>query len=418
MPYHISVSIEIIMKYLKTNPKDKQALQNVLVLAFAQAILGAQLPMYFILGGLAGQYLSPNPCLSTLPVTMIIIGSTITAPFLSSFMQKFGRRPGFVVGGLSGGLGSAISSYAIYSHSFKLFLLGSVITGIYMSSYGFYRFAATDTAREKFRPKAISYVVAAGLISAIFGPQLVKLTSDTFIIPFLGSYLSIILLNCFGIFIFFFLDIPVKKKAHFASYKSRTWVELLSTTNIKIAIICAMVSYSVMNLMMTAAPMAVVGCGFSQNNAADVVMAHVLAMSIPSLFTGHLIIKYGIKKILIVGLLFLFSAALAGFSGTELVNFFGALILLGLGWNFTFIAATTLLANSHRPLDQGKAQGINDMCVFGFVALASLGSGGLLNCAGGTFGQGWQFVSTAMLPLLVIAAITIIWLHNNGKKIK
>ena len=109
---------------------------------------------------------------------------------------------------------------------------------------------------------------------------------------------------------------------------------------------------------------------------------------------------------------------LAGFSGTELVNFFGALILLGLGWNFTFIAATTLLANSHRPLDQGKAQGINDMCVFGFVALASLGSGGLLNCAGGTFGQGWQFVSTAMLPLLVIAAITIIWLHNNGKKIK
>ena len=176
---------------LKIESQDRNAFHNVVVLAIAQAFIGAQLPMHFILGGLAGAYLSTTPCFATLPVSMIIIGSTVTAPFLSTFMQKFGRKFGFMLGSLCGAFGASISSVALYISSFNLFLLGSLITGIYMSSYGFYRFAATDTAREIFRPKAISYVMAAGLVSAILGPQLVKLTAELSIIPFLAHTLPL-----------------------------------------------------------------------------------------------------------------------------------------------------------------------------------------------------------------------------------
>lgn len=394
---------------------DKRALQNVFVLAFAQATLGAQLPMVFILGGLAGHFLSTKSCLATLPVSMTIIGSTITAPFLSIFMQKYGRRIGFVVGTLHGGVGAAICSYGIFKNSFVLFLLGSLITGVYMASYGFYRFAAADTARLEFRPKAISYVVAAGLVSAILGPQMVKLTLNQSVYPFLGSYIAIVVLNLLGLFIFLFLDIPVQKSPKKTFDRTRTVSQLLSTRNIRVAMVCAMIAYASMTLMMTATPLAVVGCGYSQKNAADVVMVHVLAMSVPSFFTGHLILFFGIKKILLSGMLILLSSALVGTSGTNLSSFFFALTLLGVGWNFTFIAATTLLANSHALSERGKTQGINDMFVFGFVALASLASGILMNCSGGSSEDGWELVNIAIVPLVTISimALTIIALKSN-----
>jgi MFS family permease len=378
------------------------------VLATAQAFVGAQLPMHFILGGLAGGYLSITSCFATLPVSMIIIGSTIAAPFLSMLMQKFGRRLGFIIGSLSGALGASISSFALYIGSFNLFLFGSLITGIYMSSYGFYRFAATDTAREKFRPKAISYVMAAGLVSAIVGPQLVKITAELSIIPFFGSYVTIIILNMFGPAIFIFLRIPLKPKITAPTNNFRSLGQILTTAPIRTAIICGMISYALMNLIMTSAPLAIVGCGFSQSNAADVVMTHVLAMSIPSFFTGHFILRFGVKPIIGVGLIFLCLAAMSGLSGTGLVNFFVTLILLGVGWNFSFIGATNLLANNHTLSERGKTQGINDMIVFGFVALASLSSGALLNCSGENIQQGWQLVNLGMFPLLIIATATLV----------
>ena len=388
--------------------EDRNAFHNVVVLATAQAFVGAQLPMHFILGGLAGAYLSTTPCFATLPVSMIIIGSTVTAPFLSTFMQKFGRKSGFILGSFCGAVGATIASVALYISSFNLFLLGSLITGIYMSSYGFYRFAAADTAREIFRPKAISYVMAAGLISAILGPQLVKLTAELSLIPFLGSYITIVILNIFGPAIFSFLRIPVKSNIKLSSKESRRLIQILIAAPIRTAIICGMISYALMNLVMTSAPLAVVGCGFSQGNAADIVMVHVLAMSIPSFFTGHLILRFGLRPVIGLGLILLCLAAISGLSGTELFNFFITLILLGLGWNFSFIGATNLLANSHSANERGKTQGVNDMIIFGFVALASLSSGALLNCSGGDIQQGWQLVNLAMFPLLLISVSTLV----------
>jgi len=383
--------------------------RNLAVLIAAQAFLGAQMPLLFTVGGLAGQQLAPHPCFATLPIALIVFGSMLTATPLSSFMQKYGRQAGFFVGAAGGAAGGALGAWGLAIQSFPLFLLGSLLTGIYMSSQGFFRFAVTDTASDEFRPKAISYVMAAGLVSAVIGPTLVKMTADEMVVPFFGSYLAVVAINVIGALLFFGLRIP-KPVAKQGPEGGRSRRELLSDPRILVSIICAMVSYALMNLVMTSTPLAVVGCGFTQNNAADVVTAHVLAMFIPSFFTGHLIVRFGVEKIVATGLFILTGAGIVALAGTELFNFFGALILLGIGWNFGFIGATTMLGGAHSPEERGRVQGMNDMIVFGCVTLASLSSGGLMNCAGGNAVQGWTAVNLAMIPFLLLAGGALLWL--------
>ncbi|MFQ6552394.1 MFS transporter [Aestuariibius insulae] len=395
---------------------DQRAKRNVAVLVAAQAFLGSQITMIFVVGGLAGQALSPNPCLATLPISMIVFGSMTTAPWLAQVMQRFGRRPGFLIGGAGGLLGSAIAAYGLSIADFWIFLAGSYLTGIYMSAQGFYRFAATDTASEAFRPKAISYVMAGGLISALIGPQLVKVTADLTAVPYFGTYLVAIAINLIGMTLFFFLDIPKPPTVTSSSPVSRSRLELLKTPRIAVAVICAMVSYALMNLVMTSTPLAVVGCGFSVNDASDIVTAHVIAMFAPSFFTGHLIARFGATKIVATGLVILAAAGVVGLSGVELTNFFAALVLLGLGWNFGFIGATSILAAAHAPHERGRVQGLNDGLVFGCVTIASLASGGLMNCSGGTATEGWSAVNIAMGPFLVLAGGALIWLMMQPRR--
>ncbi|MGG7646258.1 MFS transporter [Rhodovulum sp. YNF3179] len=389
---------------------DLRAKRNVVVLVFAQAILGAQMPMIFTIGGLAGQSLATNACWATLPISLIVFGSMTTAPWLSQIMQRFGRRTGFVIGAMGGAAGALIGAYALSIGSFWLFLVGSYFTGIYMSAQGFYRFAAADTASAVFRPKAISYVLAGGLAAAIIGPQLVKVTSDAFVVPFMGTYLAVLVVNVIGAFLFIFLDIPKPPRAAPGADGGRSRMELLADPRIAVAIICAMVSYALMNLVMTSTPLAVVGCGFEQNTAADVVTAHVLAMFVPSFFTGHLIARFGVERIVALGLLILAAAGGVALAGVDVENFFVALVLLGVGWNFGFIGATTMLAGAHSAAERGRVQGMNDLIVFGGVTVASLASGGLMNCTGGNAEQGWIAVNLAMAPFLVLAGGALIWL--------
>jgi MFS family permease len=389
---------------------DARARRNVAVLVAAQAILGAQMPMIFTIGGLAGQSLAPNPCWATLPISMIVLGSMLSATPISALMQRFGRRFGFMLGAAGGAVGAAVGAWGLATGSFATFLAGSLLTGIYMSSQGFLRFAAADTASEAFRPKAISYVMAGGLVSAIIGPQLVKATADAMVVPFLGTYLAVIAVNVLGSFLFLGLDIPKPPAPVAGAPVGRTRWELLTTPRIAVAVICAMVSYALMNLVMTSTPLAVVGCGFDKGVAADIVSAHVLAMFVPSFFTGHLIARFGAEKIVATGLLILAGAGAVAIVGVELENFFIALILLGLGWNFGFIGATAMLASSHAPEERGRMQGMNDMLVFGCVTLASFASGGLMNCSGGTPEAGWTAVNLFMLPFLALAGGALIWL--------
>jgi MFS family permease len=389
---------------------DARARRNVAVLVAAQAILGAQMPMLFTVGGLAGTMLAPNPCLATLPISLIVFGSMTTAPWLSALMQRAGRTTGFVVGAAGGAAGAVVSAYGLWSGSFPLFLLGSYLTGIYMSAQGFYRFAAADTASDAFRPKAISYVMAGGLLSAILGPVLGTRLADAFVIPFLGTYLAIIALNVVGATLFFALDIPRPPARRPGAARGRTRLQLLREPTIAVAIVCAMVSYALMNLVMTSTPLAVVGCGFETDTAGYVVTAHVLAMFAPSFFTGHLIARYGATRIVWTGLAILAAAGVVALQGVALENFYIALILLGIGWNFGFIGATSMLAGAHAPEERGAVQGMNDAIVFGCVTVASLASGGLMNCSGGDAVAGWSAVNLAMAPFLALAGGALIWL--------
>ncbi len=385
--------------------------RNFWVLVAAQIVLGSQLPVTFILGGLAGQLLAPNKCLATLPITLIITGGMLAAPLLSELMQRKGRRLGFVLGALGGGTGSLLCAVALVRGSFGLFLFGSVLIGLYMSAQGFFRFAATDGASEDFRARAISYVMGAGLASAVVGPQLVRLTTDALApVPFAGAFVAAAGLNAVGVWLFAFLDSPRPRPPAADAPRARSRLELIQTPRIAVAMICAMVSYALMNLVMTSTPLAVVGCGFTTPQAADVVSAHVLAMFAPSFFTGALIARFGAERIIATGLVTLAAAGGVALSGVTLTHFTVALILLGLGWNFGFIGATAMLTSAHTPEESGRVQGMNDFAVFGLVALASLASGGLMNCSGGDVVAGWTAVTLAMAPFLVAAGGALIWL--------
>lgn len=396
-------------------PDDRLARRNVIVLVAAQAFLGAQMPMIFTIAGLAGQSLASNPCWATLPISASVLGSMLSATPLSALMQKHGRRAGFVTGAVMGMLGAMIGAFALYIASFPLFVLGALFTGTYMSAQGFYRFAAADTASEGFRPKAISWVMAGGLLSAVIGPQLVKLTADAFVFPFLGTYLAVIVLNALGMFLFTALRIPTPKPPAANAPQGRSRMELLKTPAIAVSVICATVSYALMNLIMTSSPLAVVGCGFQTADAANVVTAHVLAMYAPSFITGHIIARFGAERVVGMGLVILAGAGAVALTGVELVNFFGALVLLGVGWNFGYIGATTMLTANYAPHERGRMQGLNDLIVFGGVTVASLSSGGLMNCSGGSVQAGWEAVNIAMVPFLVLAGGALIWMTTRPR---
>ena len=393
---------------------DRAARRNVLVLVAAQAILGSQMSMIFIVAGLAGKQLAPTPCLATLPISLLVIGSMLSANPLSAIMARYGRRAGFVVGACGGILGGSVAAYGLSTASFPLFVIGAFLTGIYQSSQGFFRFAAADTASDAFRPKAISWVLAGGLLSAIIGPELVKATAQSFATPFLGTYLAVIALNAGGVFLFAGLNIP-KPVARTGTVIGRTRWEMLHAPRIIVAVVVGTVSYALMNLVMTSSPLAVVGCGYHTSDAANVVRAHVLAMFVPSFFTGSIIARFGVEKVMATGLVILACAGLVAMSGVQLEQFFVALVLLGIGWNFGFIGATTMLTASHTVEERGRMQGLNDFIVFGGVTLASFSSGGLMNCSGGSVQAGWRSVNMAMLPFLLLAGGALVWLALRRK---
>jgi MFS family permease len=340
----------------------------------------------------------------------MVLGSMLTAAPISAFMARHGRRAGFVLGTAGGALGAALGAAGLYYHIFALFLLGALFSGVYMSAQGFFRFAAADMASDEYRPKAISWVMAGGLLSAVVGPQLVTVTADLMVVPFLGTYLAVIALNAVGVGLFAWLHSPKPPQVAKGDYSGRSRLEMLRSPRIAVSVIVATVSYALMNLVMTSSPLAVVGCGYQTSDAAHVVTAHVLAMYAPSFFTGALIQRFGVQRIMAIGLTILAGAGIVAISGVQLENFFGALVLLGLGWNFGFIGATTMLAGAHAPNERGRMQGLNDLIVFGGVTLASLASGGLMNCAGGDVQHGWTAVNLAMLPFLAVAGSALIWL--------
>ncbi|MGD1927266.1 MAG: MFS transporter [Paracoccaceae bacterium] len=389
---------------------DVRARKAVWILIWAQSILGAQMPAHFLLGGIVGKTLADNPALATLPISMTVMGSMLTAPIMSTIMGHWGRRTGFLIGTLFGALSAALATYAISEQSFELFCAASMMLGVYMSGHGFYRFAAVDLASSDYRPRAISWVMAGGLVAAILGPQLASNFEDWLEpIPFAGAYQALIFVNLIGVIPILFLDIPRPPRRSEGGARGRPWAEILSDRKVVVAMLCAMVCYALMNLVMTSTPLAMEACGFSLDATGYVVSIHVFLMFAPSFFTGGLIAKYGAERIMAIGLGCLAICCMVAVSGIAFLHFSVALGLLGIGWNFGFIGATSLLAAAHRPEERARVQGLNDFLVFGLVTLASFASGALMAEIG------WAAVNLAMLPALGVAALALAWLVMRNR---
>jgi MFS family permease len=384
---------------------DERAKRNVAVLVFAHAVLGSQLAINIIVAGLAGAILADDPALATLPISIVVVGSLLTAPAMSLFMGRYGRRAGFWVSALAGAAASALCARALFVGSFGLFMAGSVLLGVYQAAQGFFRFAAADTASESFKPKAISWVLAGGLLSALLGPEILRATSGVLpSVPYASAYVAMIVLNVVGAAGLWFLDIPPPPRAAKAEDTGRRLAVIARQPAFLIAALAGMVGFASMSLVMTSTPLAMVGHGFTAGHAADVVRWHIVAMFAPSFFTGSVIARFGRLPVIAVGLLLLGICGAIALAGVDLQHFYLALIALGIGWNFSYIGATSLLGTTHTRAEQAKVQGLNDFLVLGFVAVGSFGSGALLEAFG------WNAVQYAMMPALLAALAGVGWL--------
>ena len=390
---------------------DGRAKRNVAVLVFAHAILGSQLAINIIVAGLAGAVLADDPGLATLPISIVVVGSLVTAPVMSLFMGRYGRRAGFWVAALAGAVASALCAWALFVGSFGLFLMGSVLLGVYQGTQGFFRFAATDLGSDAFKPKAISWVLVGGLLSAFLGPYVARATSETIsAVPYASAYLAMIVLNVIGAVGLSFLDIPTPPRAVRAADTGRPLGVIARQPAFVVAVLSAMVGFSAMSLVMTSTPLAMVGHGFTRDHATDVVQWHIVAMFAPSFFTGSVIARLGRLPVIAVGLVLLGVCGAIALAGVDLHHFYLALIALGLGWNFSYIGATSLLGTTHTAAERAKVQGLNDFLVLGFVAVGSFGSGALLDAFG------WSAVQYAMAPALLVALAGIAWLGLAGRR--
>ena len=390
---------------------DRIARKNVVVLVLGQMFFGAQMPMLFIFGSLAGAFLVDNKAWAALPISIMMLTTMVMAGPISLFMGRYGRRAGFFIGITAGAIGGLLGALALFEREFYILLIASAFSGIYQSCHSFFRFAAADTASDDFKPKAISWVLAGGLGAALVGPELGARLHDYFdLTPFAGVYLAIAALNILFAPLLLFLNIPVPEKTHTNKSSDTPVMEILRRPAVTVAILCGMVSFALMNLVMTATPLAMQACGFAAETAADVVRWHVVAMFAPSFFTGNLIKRFGAPIIISIGLFLLGLCGVVALINIELINFYVALILLGLGWNFGFIGATAFLTSVVEPEYRPRVQGFNDFCVFGLAAIASFSSGGLLNWSG------WSAVQLAMPPFLLLATLSLLWLNYRNKQ--
>ncbi|MGU3574554.1 MFS transporter [Brucellaceae bacterium C25G] len=388
------------------------ARRNVLVLTAAQSLGAASPPIIISLGGIVGQMLTPDPALVTLPVSLFNLGlaaGTIPAAML---MRYYGRRTGYLFGATIGLVSGLIATFGIANQSFLIFCLGTFIAGFYASYVQSYRFAAADAATGEFKAKAISYVMIGGLIAAVIGPQLVIWTRDIFITaPFAGSFLSQSVLAACAIPVIMMLRVPREKKTIQTDIKQgRPLKEIIKNPRFILAVASGMVSYALMSFVMTASPIAMVGCGFTVGEAALGIQWHVLAMFGPSFFTGSLIARFGKEIVTAFGLLLIAASGAVALAGLELGNFWLSLVLLGIGWNFSFIGATALVTECHTAAERGRVQGANDFMIFGTVAIASFSSGTLLSASG------WETINWMIFPIVTVIIIPLLIQAYNKKQ--
>lgn len=377
---------------------------SILLLAGCQALMNSTTAIMISAAALVSlTLLGSDKSLATLPVTAVVTGTALATIPASLFMRKVGRKIGFLFGVSIGMMGAAICSYAIWIGNFWGFAGGAMLVGMYTAFGNYYRFAAVDVAGQANRGKAVSYVLAGGVIAGFLGPQIASRSAEL-ILPFvyLGSYLAIVVLCAIAMLLISFVKIPrIAAAAH--EEGQRPLLEIVKQPTFIIAALSAMFGYGVMSLVMTATPLAMVGCGHQPGDSFNVISWHVVAMFGPSFFTGSLINRFGEFRIILIGALLGVASITVSLLGLELVNFYVALILLGVAWNFMFIGGTTLVTTTYRPSETAKVQGLNEFLVFGTVATASLMSGQLQERFG------WEVVNLGALPFLGVVILLALW---------
>jgi MFS family permease len=389
-----------------TPTSDALAKRNALILALATALGGSSPAIVVSLGGLVGQNLAENKELATLPVSLFNLGLAMGTIPAAMIMRRVGRRAGYILGAGIGLSGGCLAAFGIASWSFILFCLGAMIVGMYGSFNQSYRFAATDAASDAFKPRAIAWVMTGGLAAGIIGPQTIIWFRDAIqTAPFAGAFIGQAVLALMSMAVVSFLrpaPVSVAQKAG-----GRPLGEIVRQPKFIVAVTAGLVSYGLMSFLMTAAPLAMIGCGHSVGAAALGIQWHILAMYGPSFFTGRLIGRFGKLPVTATGLVLIGLSAAVGLSGIEIAHFWATLILLGIGWNFGFIGATAMVTDCYRPEERTKVQAANDFLVFGATAIASFSSGTLLNAGG------WDSVNWLVFPPVAIALFLLVWQQRS-----
>lgn len=382
---------------------------NVLILALSQALMLSAIVLSMALAAILGAMLAPDKGLATLPVAAMVIGTAVASLPAAMLMRRYGRRPGFLVGALLGIGGSLLCALALHQSDFAAFVIGHFLLGSYQGFANYYRFAAVEAAGPKHAGKAISLVVAGGVVAAFLGPQLGLWGRDWIGGQvFIGSYLAQGVLSLVALVLLSRLHLPRVGTVQIGI--PRPLRDILSDPALRVAIFGAAIGYAVMIMVMTATPLAILGCGLPESSVTPVIQWHVVGMFAPSFFTGALIQRYGAPRIMQAGFILLLGHVVLALSGVEFLHFLSALVLLGVGWNFAFIGGTTLLTQACQPAERLKAQAVNEFSVFGLAALATLSAGWLYDRFG------WIALNLAVVPLLFAALIAAIGIERRLRR--
>ncbi|MDP3348970.1 MAG: MFS transporter [Hydrogenophaga sp.] len=384
--------------------------KNLWLLAAAQGLFLTNNVVFIAINGLVGLSLAPLGWMATLPVMGYVVGGALSTPLVARTQSAFGRKVSFQIG-LLVALGSALlCAWAVTTHNFWLLVTATVIAGYYSANGQLYRFAAAELSAPAFREKAISLVLAGGLVGAVLGPNLASRTRTLFEVPFVGAYVSLAVVALVSMALMAFVRFPPVPPRASSADAGRPLSVIMRQPVFIVATAGAALGYGVMNLLMAATPLAMKVCGFPFEDAALVLEWHVIGMFAPGFFTGHLIKRFGTLSIMGVGVALNVACVAIALSGVELHQFLIALFLLGVGWNFLFTASTTLSLQSYRPEEKDRAQAAINFCVFATMALTSFASGALVTT------QGWQWLNVGSLLPLALTALALIWLAWRGRQ--
>ena len=384
---------------------------NVGLLAACQAMLFTNNATLIAINGLAGLALAPNASLATLPVTCWVIGGAIATMSASQYMKRVGRKPGLIRGASIGVLGALICAAAVWQASFWLLCFGAIVFGAFNAFGQYYRFVAAEVAAPDFRATAVSLVLAGGLVGGILGPTTSRITVDLIGPRFTGAYLALIVFVLITIALLSRIRIPGLSAAEQAA-TGRPFSKIAAQPKYIVAVMAGAISYGVMNFLMTSTPIAMGVCGHPYGDAAFVISSHVVAMFAPSFFTGGLIRRLGVIPVMLAGAALNAVCIGIALSGVAVAHFWWSLVLLGVGWNFLYIGATTLLTETYRPEERAKAQGVNEFAIFAMMAISSFSSGMIVTNAG------WEKVNYAASPLIALVIMALAYLFFKNKETK